>query len=251
MSKFWSDLKVPIAIAHRGGAVAYGKDKHRIENTLAAFKAAVKLGYEYLELDVVSSKDKEVVVVHVAKNQFEAGQRKKDAPSSKELEKLTHTEMVKRLGREVPTLKEVLKAFPDCKLFVDTKTDRVVEPLAKLITETKAQSRVCVDSFYPTRIEKVQKLLGNDVAVALNISRSPAHFLSQWWFLRRSNSLSAVHLPFSLMTKQIVGSLQKRGLKVIVWTPNNQKQIEKALKLGTDGIISDNIRLLKETLGKT
>ena len=45
-------------IAHRGGS------KLAPENTIAAFKNAIAIGVDMIEIDVILSKDKEVVVIH-------------------------------------------------------------------------------------------------------------------------------------------------------------------------------------------
>ena len=52
------DLETTRHIAHRGGAGCFP------ENTLVAFKGALALGADWLELDVHLSADGEVVVAH-------------------------------------------------------------------------------------------------------------------------------------------------------------------------------------------
>jgi len=52
------------------------------------------------------------------------------------------------------------------------------------------------------------------------------------------------------MTKKVVSRLHSQNLKVLVWTPNAEKQIKRAIKLGADGIISDEVQLLKEVILK-
>jgi len=44
---------------------------------------------------------------------------------------------------------------------------------------------------------------------------------------------------FSALTKEIVDSIHKKGMKVIPWTVNTSEQMEKLLDMGVDGIITD------------
>ena len=53
-----------LAFAHRGGA--YHPDIEGLENTLAAFKHAVALGYDYLETDVHVTSDGYLLAFHDA-----------------------------------------------------------------------------------------------------------------------------------------------------------------------------------------
>ena len=53
-----------LALAHRGGA--YHPEVEGLENTLAAFRHAVELGYRYLETDVHVTRDGVLLAVHDA-----------------------------------------------------------------------------------------------------------------------------------------------------------------------------------------
>jgi glycerophosphoryl diester phosphodiesterase len=250
---FPDDNDRPIAIAHRGGAAAFGSDKYKRENTLEAFSAVWKMGYKYLEMDVISTRDNKVIVLHVAKNGLESIFRKKDAPSSQQLQQMTYGQLKQRLGRDIPSLDQVLKTFPEAKFLIDAKTNEVVEPLAQVIKENKAVDRVCLASFYPHRIVKLRQLLGDRAYLGLIISRSPLHFGRQWNRLKRagwrdSTSVSIILWPAVLLSKRRVNLLHKWGLRVLAWTPNSRQSITGSVNKGVDGVISDNASLLKELL---
>ncbi len=249
---FWKGVRPPIAIAHRGGGSAFGKDRYRKENTLEVFKTTVKLGYTYLELDVLATTDNKVVVVHVAKNWFEAIQIKKTAPGYPQLQKMSYKELCHHLGRELPLLESVFKDFPRQRFLIDAKTDRVVEPLANIIKELGAQNRVCLGSFYPQRVRKLQLLLDDAAATRIVLSRSPVHLLKQWMYYAHnptfSSKLFAVDLPAIFVSKMSINYLHKKGLKSFAWVINNEKRIEVAYKKGVDGIMTDNPELLKRII---
>ena len=56
------DQPTPVGLAHRGGA-AFGPNVG-LENTLAAFRRAVSMGYRYLETDVHTSSDGVLLAFH-------------------------------------------------------------------------------------------------------------------------------------------------------------------------------------------
>src|SRR4051812_5594192 len=87
---FWNSPDRPIAIAHRGGAGALGAEKHKQENTIKTFKNVWDMGYRYIELDVISTSDKKVIVIHVAKNRWDRLAHQKDKPNAKLLQTMTH-----------------------------------------------------------------------------------------------------------------------------------------------------------------
>jgi len=44
--------------------------------------------------------------------------------------------------------------------------------------------------------------------------------------------------------------VQKRGLKIMVWTINDQETMQTLIDMGVDGIITDRPSALKELLSK-
>lgn len=249
MSAFWQDAKKPIIIAHRGGAGLYSLGRHRRENTLEVFRAAIGLGYKYLEIDVTNSADSQVIILHVTADRFEALLHKPGAPDAQKLQKYTHAQLKELLGRDIPTLESVLKSFPTTRFLIDAKTDEVVEPLAKIIKKTKAKNRVYLNSFFYKRIIKLQQLLGQDINCGIIIGRHPRLFNQRLRALNRGDyfdkGFTAITIPRRYLSQKRVDLIHQHGLKVLVWTPNTQPQIKKAVSLGVDGIISDRIELLK------
>lgn len=246
---FWG-LSPPILIAHRGGAGLYSVGRHRRENTIEVFKAAKKLGYEYLELDVNSTADGKVVVMHVTTDRLEAIIHKPSAPNARKMQKLTHSDLKTQLRRDIPTLGDIFRAFPDTKFLIDSKTDEVVEPLAKEIIKAKAYDRVYLNSFYLHRVIRLQELLGNKVIYGLIVGRYPKILSRKLKALARGQytniGLTAIAMPYKFLNKNLIGLIHDQGLKILVWTPNTKAQISNVLTLNIDGIISDNIGLLKK-----
>lgn len=245
---FWNSKTKPIAIAHRGGAGLYSVDRFRKENTLTVFKAAVDLGYEYLELDVTNTSDNKVIVLHVTADKFERMLLKPSAPSGDKLQRYTHSQLKKRLGRDIPLLEEILTTFPKTKFLIDAKTDDVVEPLAKVIKMTKSQNRVYLNSFFITRVERLQQLLGHEINCGVIIGRHPRLFNNRLRCLYNGDyfgkGFAAITIPRRFLNKRNIRLVHRQGIKVLTWGSNNEDQIIRATRLRVDGIISDNAKLL-------
>lgn len=249
---FWPD-KLPIAIAHRGGAGAYHLGRYKKENTLAVFKKAVDLGYKYLELDVTTTADGKIIILHVTADKFEALLHKPSAPKARKLINYSYSQLKAKLRRDIPLLEDVLTSFNKTYFFIDPKTDEAVLPLAEVIKQTRSINRVCLNSFFVDRVVRLQKMLGEDLNIGVIIGRHPRPFNRRLGALRAgqyfNKNLSAITLPKRFLSAEIVNLIHKHHIKVLVWGTNTRPQFKKALKLGADGIVSDNITLLKQILG--
>jgi glycerophosphoryl diester phosphodiesterase len=250
VSEFWTDSKTPIAIAHRGGDAAGSSQ----ENTLAAFKAARELGYGYGETDVVLTKDGQVIAVHGADNILESLFRGRH--SRRRMQRLSLEQIRKKFGKHtaIPTLEELLLSQRRMKFFIEPKTDEVVEPLYKLLKRLNVLDRVCVSSFSYQRLERFWALAGNrPVHTKALIRRWPPIINTSKRLFKNGQMerIEAVGLRHSDASGEMLELAHEQGLRAIIWTANSQSLIEKLLKLGVDGIISDNISLLKDTIASS
>jgi glycerophosphoryl diester phosphodiesterase len=53
-----------------------------------------------------------------------------------------------------------------------------------------------------------------------------------------------------IVTQRFINYVQKKGLKIIVWTINDLKTMDKLISMGVDGIITDKPLELKQLLAK-
>ena len=124
----------PMAIAHRGGAALAP------ENTFAAFRLATALGVRYLETDVRTTADGELVCFHDA-----TLDRVTDGRGRVQHHQLRTMRALRVGGTErIPTLADALDAFPNADFTVDLKDAAAIEPLARLLRHRPFASRVCV-----------------------------------------------------------------------------------------------------------
>ena len=121
-----------LAFAHRGGA--YHPEIEGLENTLAAFRHAVDLGYRYLETDVHATRDGVLLAFHDS-----VLDRVTDRAARSPGSTPTRSRSALIGGRErVPTLAELFDEFPDARFNIDIKAAGAVRPLADFITAREA-----------------------------------------------------------------------------------------------------------------
>lgn len=140
----------PLAIAHRGGAGLAA------ENTLDAFARSYAPGIRYLETDVRVSADGTGLAFHDATLDRVLG--RPGAVRATPSRYLRH--------RGVPTIAEVLRAFPDACFTIDIKDEPAVAPLGRTLRETGAAHGVCAASAWDGWLPRLRDKVGPELAGA-------------------------------------------------------------------------------------
>lgn len=244
----------PIPFAHRGGAAGPAG-----ENTLAAFRLAVQAGYRYLETDVHATSDGVLLAFHDRRLHRVTDTRGR-------IRALSAAEIAKaRIGDEpIPTMAELLAAFPDARFNIDVKEPNTMAPLAELLRRADALERVCVSAFSDVRLSTVRELLGPHVCT----SAGPREAWRMWRASRRLKpgerpdpgtlpalAADCLQLPPALgrlivVDDRLLATAHAAGLPVHVWTINDATEMERLLDLGADGIMTDRLDTLKTVLTK-
>lgn len=239
----WLDHDGPIAIAHRGGSL------ENDENTMPAFAHAVALGFRHLETDVHLTADGEVVIHHDATLERLTGDPRPIAALTRhELRRVrTHG------GAEVPTLAELLEAFPDICINIEAKSDAVVEPLAALLMRMNALHRVGTGSFDAARTARLRAHLGEALCWSPTYRGVFALWLRGWGLPVAHAGFPMVQVPrawrrIPVVTRRFVRAAHRRGIKVQVWTVDEADEMHALLDMGVDGLMTDRPTLLKEVL---
>ncbi|MYW64922.1 glycerophosphodiester phosphodiesterase [Streptomyces sp. SID8379] len=234
----------PLALAHRGGAA------NGLENTVAAFRRAVDLGYRYIETDVHATRDGRLVAFHDATldRVTDARGRIADLPWSE----VRHARVADR--EPVPLFEDLLESFPDVRWNVDVKAEPALVPLLDLLRRTRAWDRVCVGSFSEARVARAQQLAGPRLATSYGTRGVLGLRLKSYGLpaaLRRSAvcaQVPVVHGRVRVVDGRFVRAAHARGLQVHVWTVNDESEMRRLLDLGVDGIVSDHIETLRDVL---
>ncbi len=220
-----------IKVAHRGAS------GYEPENTLAAFKKAIDLGANMIELDVRVCKSREVVVIHDSSvDRVTNGHGSVEGMTLTELKGL---EMQK--GERIPTLEEVLD-FMDkkAKINIELKGKKTAWPVSRIIdryVEEKGWSYddFIVSSFRHDELWKIRFFSWNVKIGVLSEAMPPIEFFS---FVKAIGAYS-VNVPINRIDEKFVKEAHEKGLKVYVFTANDSPEIEKAKQIGADYICSN------------
>lgn len=247
---FLTDRPQPLIIAHRGASA------HAPENTLAAFERAVELGADAVELDVMLSRDGQIVVIHddtvdrttdghgrVADLSYEA-LRQLDAGGKFGAQ---------FAGERIPLLSQVFEAVGRRVLInIELKGVQIFgsgleQAVIELVRRHDLMERVILSSFNPITLIKV-KAGEPRLACGLLYSPDEPFFLSHAWLAPLIPGLNARHPRYDLVTPEMVKTSHARRQCVNVWTVNEAASARQLAATGVDGLIGNDPKLLREAL---
>jgi len=260
---FWGDAVTPRVIAHRGGRGLWP------ENTMYAFRHALALGVDVLEMDIQRSADGALVVVHDdTVDRTTEGSAAVSRLTVAQLEQLDagyrwtpdggRTYPLRGKGITVPTLAEVLGGLPNARLNLEMKIPdaSLAIALCDLIHRHGAEHRVVVASFHQGPMDAFR---GACPAVATSATRDEVfRFVSlHTVFLAPlfEPHAQAFQVPeaagrVTVVNQAFAREAHRRNLKVEVWTVNEIADMRRLLVLPVDGIITDYPDRLLALLGR-
>lgn len=226
--------------AHRGARAAAP------ENTLPAFARALELGADGIELDVQSSADGQLVVMHdftLDKTTDGTG-----PVASQTLAELRGLDAGRKfgtafVGTRIPTLAEVFDLVGTrCRINVEIKSMDVqggpeADAVVALVRARNLFDQVIVSSFNPITLIKL-RWLEPRLALGLLYEKPLPPFLRGAW-LSPILAPQALHPYHPLVDAEAVQWAQGRGLAVNTWTVNEVGEARRLAALGVDAIITD------------
>lgn len=233
----------PIAFAHRGGAGDHP------ENTLAAFAAAIALGYRYLETDVHLTRDGVVIAFHDDRLDRVTDGRGLVA----DLDFATIARARVAGVAPIPTLDALFESFPEARINIDPKSDAVVEPLIDAIRRHGASARVGIGSFDGRRTARVRAAFDGRICTSPGPRDVAALYFTRLGLPWSGADFGCVQIPtrqgpFELATPRLINAAHARGLQVHVWTIDDPDEMNRLLDLGVDGVMTDRLEVLRDVL---
>lgn len=226
--------KSVLRVAHRGNT--WG----RRENTLAAFESAAAIGCDWLEVDVRTTRDDQVVVVHDA-----TLARLWRHPAAVAHLDLHEVRSLGAGGQRIPTLTEVLDVgvATGTSVLID-----VTNPVDAL------QAHAVVAAYDPARTIRVAYCGATPAMLALR-ELDP---VAELQYGHPGGALDddvlarlrpyAVNADWTWYDMPLVRALHQRGLEAWAWTVNQADDMQRLIAMGIDAITTDRVRLLNDVV---
>jgi glycerophosphoryl diester phosphodiesterase len=221
----------PIAIAHRGDPIA------ERENTLEAFRAAVRQGADMVELDLRRTRDGELVVLHdpTLSRLWTVDRAVADLD-------LGEVAQIGQGDLRIPTFRQALDAV-DVPIMVDFTGDEVVEEAVRAVREAGAMGR---SLFVTGNVEALRALraLAPEARIGLTWTRAEPPSPS----LLQELGAEFWNPEFHLVTPERIADMHALGLKVSTWTVDDASDMARVTRAGVDAVVTNRIGELRRFL---
>jgi glycerophosphoryl diester phosphodiesterase len=242
----------PLAFAHRGGSLLWP------ENTLRAFEGALEAGCRYLETDLHTSRDGEIVVFHDPElDRTTNGTGLLKRLSLLELKRLDagyrftldgKTFPFRGKGLTIPTFEELLELDPGARYNVEIKQSDppMVSLLWRLIERRRLHDRLLVAASKDALVREFRRVSRGAVATSAGTNEARLFWAASRVGLTRlvPTPYDALQVPtgagpMTVIDRRFVAAAHAAGLHVHAWTIDDCGEMRRLLALGVDGIMSD------------
>jgi glycerophosphoryl diester phosphodiesterase len=253
------DLEARPVIAHRGASASAP------ENTLAAFELAVQQGADAFELDVRLTRDGAPVVIHDAtleRTTSLTGLVRARTLAELRMADAGHwytpddgrTMPCRGQGVQIPTLAEVLWAFPAMPVLIEVKEPEVQQAVHRVLVDEDACERCVVASEDDAAIAALR-----DGPVPCGASaREIAELYRAVLFRRRLPepryrllSVPVRYRGLPVPTRRFVTAARRLGCPVHVWTVNDPATARRLWARGVAGVVTNEPGLIGAARGAT
>jgi glycerophosphoryl diester phosphodiesterase len=236
----------PLVIAHRGASAL------EVEHTITAYRRALTDGADVLELDVHRARDGAIVVSHDRSLARTFGVERVIADS--DLAELRDALATQHSGEDpavlLPTLDDVMAAFPGVRLNIELKADSaaLADSVAALIERHGRHDQVLVASFHGDALERFRTASRGRVATSASMGEAARFYLCYLLDVPAHPSYEALQVPprlrrgwprFHLDSAGFVAFAHEHGLAVHYWTIDDEAEIRRLYAIGADGVMTN------------
>lgn len=223
-----------ICFAHRGAS------GHSPENTLAAFKKAVELAADWIELDVYAVAD-ELVVIHDSR--LERTTNGKGYVSRRGLAYLRNLDAGG--GEKIPFLREVFDVTGRrLRINIELKGRGTASPTCDLIEFYVKKRKWRYDDFLLSSFDHKQirqaKKRCPEIPIAPNLNSNRLCY-TRWEGLMKPYS---IHCDLAHATPALIDRIHRHNCRAFVFTVNRAEEIQRLAAMGVDGVFTNYPELI-------
>jgi len=218
-------------IAHRGAS------SYAPENTLAAFDLALHMGVPQIELDVHSSSDGHIAVIH--DDTVDRTTNGSGPVASKPLAELRALDAgswfeARFAGERIPTFGEVLERYKG-RVHIHTeikgRMERLAQRTADLVRRYAMVDQVTITSFQIARLEEV-RAYAPELPTGWLVEEVSATVITQ----ARQLGLTQICPRANTVTPELVRRLHAEGFVIRAWGVADEVLMRKVVEAGADGM---------------
>lgn len=234
----------PMAASHRGV-----DDKNGVQNSLEALKKTSQSTHpEYIEMDIQETKDHQFIVYHDYNLKALTGVNKK--PNELTLAQLTKLQAYENgQTAHLVSFDDYLKEAQNLhqKLLIEIKPTKEDSPemlktfLQKYQTEILQEGHIIQSLSYDI-IAELKELAPSVTAgyiMPFSVVGPP------------QGKMDFFTIEYTTLNSKFINEAHAQGKKVFTWTPNDADTMSRMKFYGADGIITDQMTLLNQTLKET
>ncbi|MFV8781466.1 glycerophosphodiester phosphodiesterase [Microbulbifer sp. SA54] len=237
-------------------------------NTMEFLQQMAAMNVDVLEMDVHETMDGALVLMHDATvERTTDGEGAISALTLPELHKLNVAYNWTRDGQTYPyrekpqhivTIDEVFQQFPKYPMIIELKTPdpEAARSLCRKLQAFNKSNQVIVSSFHQAAIDRFREDCPH-VATGAGADEVRVFVLASKFgaFRLLSPRYQALHIPIehdgiTLVTPAAVNDAQSHGVRVDVWTVNEEAEMRRLIEMGVAGIMTDRpdvlLRLIAE-----
>lgn len=219
-----------MVIAHQG-ASSYAPG-----NTLAAFDLALRMGARHIELDVNSTSDKHIVVMH--DDTLDRTTNGSGPITSHTLAALRELDAgswfgIKFKGERIPTFDEVLERYKG-RMHIHTEIKGhtcLAQQIADLVRKHGMEEQVTITSFQKIRLEEI-RAYAPELPVGWLVAEVTDAIIDQ----AQAMGLTQLCPRADTVTPELVRRLHTEGFVVRAWGVDNEELMQQVVQAGADGM---------------
>ncbi|MBV7391450.1 glycerophosphoryl diester phosphodiesterase membrane domain-containing protein [Enterococcus alishanensis] len=229
----------PLVISHRGV-----DNQNGVQNTIPAMTKTMKIKPDYIEMDIHETKDHQFVVMHDENLKKLTGVNK--APYQLTLAELTE------LTAHENGYSAKIASFDDYLAYANQHKQKLLIEIKTTSHDSKDMLERFIQKYQQNILTNQHQIQSLDYQVVSGLKeKAPKLFVSYilpFNLTFPQTVANAYTMEETTLTSEFIEQATSANKQVYAWTVNDSDSMDRMMFMGADGIITDNITLLKEQI---